>query len=83
MQEFEFLTQFLSGALDFPDSVDRIEALEWAGKALTQQINEYATQGWDVIDMHWLSEKEVMITFRRAVWQDAVDDNGETSPDTT
>jgi hypothetical protein len=45
MQQWEYLTIFLSGALDFPDPVDRVETLSWAGKSITQQLNEHARQG--------------------------------------
>ncbi len=63
--EWEYLTAYLSGVLEFPELVNRQEALIWAGKAITQQLNEYAVQGWEVIDLVWLSDKEVMVTFKR------------------
>ncbi|MGQ9848738.1 MAG: hypothetical protein ACUVSU_01675 [Aggregatilineaceae bacterium] len=62
---WEYLTVYLSGALDFPEAVGRTEQLIWAGKALTQQLNEHAAQGWEIIDLRWLSELEMMVTFRR------------------
>ena len=42
MQTWEYLTTYLSGALDFPNTVDHAERLSWAGKAITQQMNEHA-----------------------------------------
>lgn len=63
---WEYLTTFLTGHLDFPDAVERSESLTWAGKSLTQQINDHAARGWEVIDLHWLSDKEVMVTFKRS-----------------
>jgi hypothetical protein len=45
MARWEYLTTYLSGELDFPDTVDRAEVLGWAGKALTLQLNEHAEQG--------------------------------------
>jgi hypothetical protein len=63
--DWEYLTVYISGVLEFPESVNRQEALIWAGKAITQQLNEYAAQGWEVIDLVWLSDKEVMVTFKR------------------
>lgn len=62
---WEYLTVFVSGVLDFPETVEREVALEWAGKSITQQLNEYAEQGWEVLDMRWLSDLELMVTFRR------------------
>ncbi|GIV82151.1 MAG: hypothetical protein KatS3mg051_1505 [Anaerolineae bacterium] len=62
---WEYLTVYLSGALDFPEAVGRAEQLIWAGKSLTQQLNEHAAQGWEIIDLRWLSELEMMVTFRR------------------
>lgn len=64
-QQFEYLTLYISGELDFPNTVDRGVTLEWAGKSISQQINAYATQGWAVLDLHWLSETELMVTFQR------------------
>jgi len=69
MQQWEYLTIFLSGALDFPDPVDRVETLSWAGKSITQQLNEHARQGWEIIDLRWLSDIELMVTFRRSIVQ--------------
>jgi len=65
MPAWDYKTAYVSGALDFPETVDRSEQLSWASKALTQQINEYAAQGWEVLDLHWLSDVELMITFKR------------------
>jgi hypothetical protein len=62
---WEYLTTYISGALDFPDTVDRAEVLAWAGKSLTQQLNEHAEAGWEIIDLRWLSDMELMVTFRR------------------
>lgn len=62
---WEYLTVYLSGVLDFPEAVGRTEQLIWAGKSLTQQLNEHAAQGWEIIDLRWLSELEMMVTFRR------------------
>ena len=67
MQQWEYLTVFLSGALDFPDTVDRSETLTWAGKSITQQLNERAQQGWEITDLRWLSDIELMVTFKRHV----------------
>jgi hypothetical protein len=39
--------------------------LAWASKSITQQLNEYAAQGWELIDLEWISEREVMVTFQR------------------
>jgi hypothetical protein len=64
-QRWEYSTVFLSGALDFPDTVDRTEILRWAGRSITQQINEHAAQGWEVMDLNWLSDSDLMVTFRR------------------
>ncbi len=65
LPRWKYLTVYLSGTLDFPETVERYELLTWASKSITQQINELATQGWEILDMHWLSEVELMVTFRR------------------
>ncbi|NLX08806.1 MAG: hypothetical protein GXY36_04055 [Chloroflexi bacterium] len=65
MPLWEYQTVYLSGSLDFPDKVERAEALSWAGKSLSQQINTFASQGWEVFDMMWISDREVMVTFKR------------------
>jgi hypothetical protein len=62
---WEYLTLYLSGELDFPATVEREVKLSWAGKAITQQLNERAAQGWEIIDLRWLSDVELMVTFRR------------------
>jgi hypothetical protein len=62
---WEYLTLYLSGELDFPETVTREVKLSWAGKAITQQLNERAAQGWEIIDLRWLSDVELMVTFRR------------------
>jgi hypothetical protein len=62
---WEYLTLYLSGQLDFPETVARDVVLTWAGKAITQQLNEYAAQGWELIDLRWLSDLELMVTFKR------------------
>jgi hypothetical protein len=67
MQQWEYLTIFVSGALDFPDTVDRSETLVWAGKSITQQLNEHAQQGWEIIDLRWLSDTDLMVVFKRPV----------------
>jgi predicted secreted hydrolase len=67
MQRWEYLTVYLADDLDFPSEVDRHEALSWASKSITQQINAHAAQGWEVFDLHWLSDTELMITFKRPV----------------
>ena len=64
-QGWDYLTVYLSGALDFPDRVEREVVLGWAGKALTQQLNEHAARGWEIIDLRWLSDVEIMVTFKR------------------
>ncbi len=61
----EYLTVYISGALDFPETVGRSEELLWASKSITQQINERAVLGWEIFQMQWLSDKEVMVTFQR------------------
>lgn len=65
MQSWEYLTIYLSGVLDFPDTVSQQEIFTWAGKAITQQLNDHALQGWELIDLRWLSDIEVMVTFKR------------------
>jgi hypothetical protein len=55
--------------LDFPDTVSREDELGWASKALTQQINEYAAQGWEMVNINWLTDKEIMVTFKRPAAQ--------------
>jgi len=55
----------VSGELDFPGATDRQEVLIWAGKSITQQINEHAALGWELIDLRWLSDLEMMVTFKR------------------
>ena len=62
---WEYLTLYLSGELDFPATVEREVKLSWAGKAITQQLNERAALGWEIIDLRWLSDVELMVTFRR------------------
>ncbi len=71
---WEYLTVYLSGELDFPDTVERGERLAWAGKSLTQQLNERAAQGWEIIDLRWLAEIELMVTFRRPLPNQARED---------
>lgn len=66
-QHWEYLTVYLSGELDFPAEVQRQETLAWAGKSITQQLNEYAVFGWELIDQRWLSDLELMVTFKRVV----------------
>ena len=65
MQHWEYLTVYLADDLDFPNEVDRHEALSWASKSITQQINDLAALGWEVFDLHWLSDTELMATFKR------------------
>jgi hypothetical protein len=65
VQAWEYLTVYLSGILDFPDTVSHQEIFIWAGKAITQQLNDLAQQGWELIDLRWLSDMEVMVTFKR------------------
>jgi hypothetical protein len=62
---WQYLTAYISGQLDFPEAVSRTEMLAWASKSITQQLNEYAVQGWELIDLEWISEREVMATFQR------------------
>jgi hypothetical protein len=65
VQQWEYLTVYLSGELDFPEMVDHQEVMSWAGKAITQQINEHAALGWELIDLRWLSDLDMMVTFKR------------------
>ncbi len=65
MPQWEYLTTYISGTLDFPDTVERDERLHWSGKSISQQINAFAEEGWEMIDQHWLSEIELMVTFKR------------------
>ncbi len=65
MPQWTYLTVYISGVLDFPETVQRPDTLTWAGKAITQQLNEYAAQGWEVLSMIWISEREAMVTFKR------------------
>ena len=67
MPQWEYLTTYISGALDFPETVERGELLKWAGKSISQQLNAFAAQGWELIGQHWLSEIDLMVTFKRAV----------------
>lgn len=71
MQRWEYLTVYISGELDFPETVDRAVTLEWAGKSISQQINTYAAQAWVVLDLHWLTETELMLTLQRPAAPDA------------
>jgi hypothetical protein len=73
---WEYLTLYLSGELDFPDTVAREVMLTWAGKAITQQLNERAAEGWEIIDLRWLSEIELMVTFKRPA-QDESEENDQ------
>ncbi len=63
--EWEYLTVYLSGELDFPEAVAREVTLSWASKSITQQLNERAARGWEIIDLRWLSDIELMVTFKR------------------
>ncbi|HVO72097.1 MAG TPA: hypothetical protein VMT24_18735 [Aggregatilineaceae bacterium] len=65
VQQWEYLTVYLSGELDFPETVGRQEVMIWAGKSITQQINERAALGWELINLRWLSDLEMMVTFKR------------------
>lgn len=65
VQQWEYLTVYLSGELDFPEAVDHQEVMSWAGKSITQQINEHAALGWELIDLRWLSDLDMMVTFKR------------------
>jgi hypothetical protein len=67
MQQWEYLTVYLSDDLDFPSAVDRGEVLSWASKSITQRLNAHAALGWEIFDLHWLSETELMVTFKRPV----------------
>ncbi|HEX3054299.1 MAG TPA: hypothetical protein VHP83_26825 [Aggregatilineaceae bacterium] len=62
---WEYLTVYISGSLDFPDTAPRTEVLSWAGKSITQQLNTYAVQGWELFNMFWVSDIEAMATFKR------------------
>lgn len=70
MQQWEYLTTYISGELEFPESVDRGEMLRWSSRSISQQLNALAQQGWEVIDQHWLSDIEVMVTFRREYYSE-------------
>lgn len=74
MQRWEYVTTYISGALDFPDNVGRDETLDWASKSISQQINAIAVQGWELIDLRWLTDIELLVTFKRPV--DASDSAG-------
>lgn len=74
MARWGYLTVYLSGELDFPDTVERGERLAWAGKSLTQQFNERAALGWEIMDLHWLAELELLVTFRRPLADQAHED---------
>jgi hypothetical protein len=65
VQRWEYLTVYLSGELEFPEAMDRQVTLEWAGKSISQQLNEHAAHGWELIDLRWLSDLELMVTFKR------------------
>ena len=62
---WQYLTAYISGYLEFPEVVSRGEMLAWASKSITQQLNDYAAQGWELFDLEWISEREVMATFQR------------------
>lgn len=64
-QHWEYLTRYISGALGFPDTVGRDETLNWASKSISQQLNDVAARGWEVIDLRWLSDIDLMVTFKR------------------
>jgi len=66
LPRWKYLTVYLSGTLDFPETVERYELLTWASKSITQQINELATQGWEILDMHWQKQQasEELMTVR-------------------
>ncbi len=74
MQKWEYLTAYLAGGLDFPNEVERAEELAWVSKSITQQLNDHAEQGWEIIDLHWLSERELMVTFQRPINPDEIED---------
>ncbi len=80
--QWKYLTTYISGALDFPDTVEREVTLDWAGKSISQQLNAIAAQGWEVIDLRWLSDIDLMVTFKRAVTNNAGttgdDEDGDT-----
>jgi len=76
MGRWEYLMVYLSGELDFPDAVERDERLAWAGKSLTQQLNERAAQGWEIIDLRWLAEIELLVTFRRPKGKQTREESG-------
>jgi len=69
--EWEYLTVYLTGELDFPETVGHDVLLTWAAKSLTQQLNERAAAGWEIIDLRWLSDIELMVTFKRLARQDS------------
>lgn len=78
MQKWEYLTAYLAGGLDFPNEVERAEELAWVSKSITQQLNDHAEQGWEIRDLHWLSERELLVTFQRPFAQNhegTMDDN--------
>lgn len=75
MQQWEYLIVYIADDLDFPHEVDRHEALSWAGKSITQQINAHAAHGWEVFDLHWLSDTELMVTFKRPVHTEPNEDS--------
>lgn len=66
MPQWEYLTTYISGELDFPDTVARSEVMIWAGKSISQQLNEHAAHGWEIMDLRWLSDTELMVTFKRS-----------------
>lgn len=77
MQTIEYLTAYLSGALDFPNEVDRVEEFGWVSKSITQQLNDHAALGWEILDLHWLSDRELMVIFQRPI----DDETGATGDD--
>jgi hypothetical protein len=76
IRTWEYLTLYLSGELDFPETVAREVALTWAGKSISQQLNERAAEGWEIIDLRWLSDIELMVTFKRPAQHDADHERG-------
>jgi len=78
---WEYRVEYLSGALEFPDTVDQGETLAWAGKALSQQLNDYAVLGWEVMDVRWVSDLEMMVIFKRPQSPDAEDGSSEHGDD--
>ncbi len=81
MQQWEYLTTYISGALEFPEEVGRDVTLDWASKSISQQINAIAMQGWELIDLRWVTDIELMVTFKRAVPDNTDDTNdGEDEP---